>query len=62
MSRALPEVDLLGAEAFADPYAFFGGLREEDPVHWNAGAQSWVLTRYEDVAEGILDKRSRPTA
>lgn len=50
-------VDLLSPEAVADPYAFFGALREHDPVHWNAAHRSWVITRYDDVAAGFLDKR-----
>ena len=27
--------DLLGPEAIADPYTYYGRLREEDPIHWN---------------------------
>jgi cytochrome P450 len=50
-------VDLLSPEAVADPYAFFGALREHDPVHWNAAHRSWVITRYDDVAAGFLDRR-----
>jgi len=51
------DVDLLGPEAIADPYRFFGELREHDPVHWNAAHKSWVITRHEDVAAGFLDTR-----
>lgn len=53
----IADVDLLSAEAIRDPYAFFGELREHDPVHWNAAHKSWVITRYEDVAAGFLDRR-----
>jgi len=49
--------DLLSPEAVADPYRFFGELREHDPVHWNPAHKSWVITRYDDVAAGFLDKR-----
>ena len=41
--------DLLGPEAIADPYTYYGQLREEDPIHWNPLYQTWVLTRYDDV-------------
>ena len=51
------DVDLLSEEATDDPYAFFGALREHDPVHWNARHRSWVITRYEDVAAAFLDER-----
>src|SRR4051812_50095718 len=53
----LPAPDLLSAEAVADPYAAFGALREREPVHYNAAHRSWVITRYEDVAAGFLDRR-----
>ena len=59
MARVSPghDVDLLSPEAAADPYAFFGALREHEPVHWNARHRSWVVSRYEDVAAGFLDPR-----
>ena len=31
------------------PYAYFGRLRESDPVHWNPRAEMWIVTRYEDL-------------
>ncbi len=41
--------DLLGPEATADPYTYYGRLREEDPIHWNPLYEMWVITRYDDV-------------
>jgi cytochrome P450 len=41
--------DMFTADAIADPYAYYGRLREEDPVHWNALYDLWVLTRHADV-------------
>jgi len=41
--------DLFAPDVIADPYGYFGRLREEDPVHWNAKYELWVLTRYDDV-------------
>jgi cytochrome P450 len=49
--------NLLGPEAVADPYGFFGALREDDPVHWNERYRSWVITRYADVAAAFRDER-----
>ena len=40
---------LFDPAVIADPYPFFARLREQDPVHWNAPFQLWVITRYEDV-------------
>lgn len=50
-------MDVLGEQAVADPYAVFGELREREPVHWDAAHKSWLITRYDHVAEAFLDKR-----
>ncbi len=47
--------DLLCSEAIDDPYAYFGRLRELDPVHWNPLWQGWIVTRYKDVAAVLHD-------
>lgn len=49
--------NLLAAHVIDDPYAYFGALRESDPVHWNASHKSWIVTRYDDVAAGLRDPR-----
>lgn len=36
-------------EAIADPYTYFGQIREEDPVHWNEKYEVWVITRHDDL-------------
>jgi cytochrome P450 len=41
--------DLFAPEVIADPYSYFGHLRETDPVHWNPRAEMWIVTRYEDL-------------
>jgi cytochrome P450 len=41
--------DLFAPEVIADPYTYFGYLRETDPVHWNPRAEMWIVTRYEDL-------------
>jgi cytochrome P450 len=37
-------------EAIEDPYEFYGRMREQDPIHWNAKYELWDVTGYEDVA------------
>lgn len=32
-----------------DPHSYYRGLRDVDPVRWNATWGGWVLTRQEDV-------------
>ena len=47
-AAADPE-DVFAPEVIADPYAYFGRLRETDPIHWNPRAEMWILTRHEDL-------------
>ena len=32
-----------------NPYPYYERLRTEDPVHFDEGVQTWLVTRYEDV-------------
>lgn len=58
MSRASQiDEDLLCGEAVANPYAYFGRLRELDPVHWNPLWQGGIITRYADVVAVLHDAR-----
>ena len=41
--------DMFTPEVIADPYAYYGQIREEDPVHWNERYQVWVITRHDDL-------------
>ncbi len=41
--------DLFAPSAIADPYTYFGRLREADPIHWNARNSLWIITRYDDL-------------
>ncbi|MBM4186283.1 MAG: cytochrome P450 [Gemmatimonadetes bacterium] len=41
--------DLFAPDVIADPYRYFGQLRETDPLHWNARSQLWIVTRYDDL-------------
>jgi cytochrome P450 len=40
----------------ADPYPLFSRMRDEDPCHWSPRLRSWVLTRYDDIKAGCLDR------
>ncbi|MFH8533390.1 cytochrome P450 [Streptomyces tendae] len=62
MSKAtLPtptEID--SQELFQDPYAVYGRLREEHPVHriiGTDGLPAWLVTRFDDVRQAIADPR-----
>jgi cytochrome P450 len=41
--------DMFTPDVIADPYAYYGRLRDEDPVHWNEAYELWVVTRHDDV-------------
>ena len=40
----------------SDPFPAYRRLRAEDPVHWSPRLKSWVLTRYDDVRQVLLDR------
>ena len=44
-------------EVHANPYPMYVRLREEDPVHWSALMEAWVLTRYADIVAVLTDSR-----
>jgi cytochrome P450 len=48
MGTALQD-DMFTPDVIADPYAYYGRLRDEDPVHWNDDYALWVITRHDDV-------------
>lgn len=41
--------DLFHPEVIADPYTYFGRLRETDPVHWNSRFGLWLVTGYDEL-------------
>ncbi len=49
--------DGLQPEYVANPYELYRRLREADPVYWDERANSWVLTRYLEVAAALRDAR-----
>lgn len=49
--------DLLEPELLADPYPVFRQLRSEDPIHEDPTGQGWIISRYDDVAFVLSDRR-----
>ena len=41
--------DMFTPEVIADPYSYYGRIRDEDPVHWNEKYALWAVTRYDDL-------------
>lgn len=48
MAAAIQD-DLFTPDVIANPYAYYGRLRAEDPVHWNDAYALWVITRHDDL-------------
>ena len=48
------DLDLTNAAKMGDRLLpLLDTLRETDPIHWNKQAQSWVITRHEDIKEAL---------
>lgn len=56
-TTAVPDVDLLSPEATEDPYTPLGRIREADPVFWSDRHRAWILTRFDDIEEALVDPR-----
>ena len=41
--------DMFTPQVIADPYTYYGRIRDEDPVHWNETYELWVVTRHDDL-------------
>ena len=41
--------DMFTPDVIADPYSYYGRLRDEDPIHWNETYALWVVTRHDDL-------------
>jgi cytochrome P450 len=35
------------------PYAYYSWMRAEEPVHFDAKAGAWLITKYEDIAQAV---------
>ncbi len=41
--------DMFTPDVIADPYTYYGRIRDEDPIHWNEKYEMWAVTRYDDL-------------
>lgn len=49
--------DILSTTFSDDPYAAYEIMREEFPLYWHEGTQSYVISRYDDVERAFKDPR-----
>lgn len=54
---ASPEYERFCAGRLDDPYPLLAWLREHDPVHFSPQLDAWIVTRYDDVLAGLLDRQ-----
>jgi cytochrome P450 len=47
--------DLLAPDVIADPYAYYGRIRDTEPVRFNRRWGGWLITRYDDVHLAFRD-------
>jgi cytochrome P450 len=38
-----------------DPFPYFERLRAEDPVHYDEGIKTWLITRHDDILAAARD-------
>ncbi len=49
--KALDDFSVTQPDVRREPWEYYARMRSEDPVHFDTAAHSWLVTRYEDVAE-----------
>ena len=49
------QFDPLAPEMLEDPYPTYRRMRDEDPAHYSKKWRTWVLSRYDDVRDALLD-------
>jgi cytochrome P450 len=47
--QPLSSYTLADPKVMQNPYPYYERLREEDPVHFDEGIQTWLVTRHEDI-------------
>ncbi|MEV4570423.1 cytochrome P450 [Nonomuraea sp. NPDC049419] len=56
MTAPVNTPDILSTEFMADPYSAYRVLRNEAPLLWHEGMQSYIISRYEDVERAFKDE------
>ncbi|PZT77266.1 MULTISPECIES: cytochrome P450, cyclodipeptide synthase-associated [unclassified Streptomyces] len=61
MTSVAPKFSILSDDFARDPYPYFPILRREDPVHYEAGIDSYFLSRYQDVHRVLTEHKAFST-
>ena len=57
LDRLIARFDVTDSAFIADPYPVLNALRETTPIYWSERSNQWVLTRFEDIAAALRDRR-----
>jgi cytochrome P450 len=47
--QPLSSYTLADPKVMQNPYPYYERLRAEDPVHFDEGIRTWLVTRHEDI-------------
>lgn len=61
-TRPLSLSGMLNPDVIANPYPSYTRRRQESPVLLDPFLHTWVITRYDDVAQGLAKFRAERTA
>lgn len=56
MAAAVNTPDILSDAFAADPYSAYRVMRNESPLIWHEGTQSYIISRYDDVERAFKDE------
>ncbi len=48
-----PHIDIMTPEYEADPNPILDDIRENHPIYFHEGLDSWVLSRHDDILEAL---------
>ena len=57
------DFDPLGPAMMEDPYPVYAELQQKHPVFWQEQVRAWIITRYDDCRDILMDgelRRPRP--
>lgn len=57
LDRLIARFDVSDPAFIADPYPVLNAIRETTPIYWSEQTQQWVITRFEDIATTLRDRR-----
>lgn len=53
MATNLKTTSLVDPATINSPYAYYSWMRAEEPVHFDAKAGAWLISKYEDIAQAV---------